>query len=58
MLNRGRFVVKKGRMDENITGSDMTMLMAHVTKVKLFHVVTSFDIFEKLILRRKVCFYL
>jgi hypothetical protein len=45
-------------MDENITGSDMTMLMAHVTKVKLFHVVTSFDIFEKLILRRKVCFYL
>jgi hypothetical protein len=38
--------------------SDMTMLMTLVTKVKLFHIVTTFDIFEELILRREVCMFL
>jgi hypothetical protein len=37
----------------------MTMLKALIAKVKLFHIVTTFDIFEELILRVKcVCFYL
>jgi hypothetical protein len=51
-------VTKKRRLDENITGLDMTMLMDLVTKVKLFRIVTTFDIFEELILRRKVCMFL
>jgi hypothetical protein len=50
---------QEGENDENITGSDMTILMALVTKVKLFCIETTFDIFEELILCRKVCiFYL
>jgi hypothetical protein len=36
----------------------MTMLMALITKVKLFHIVTNFDVFEYMILRRKVCMFL
>jgi hypothetical protein len=36
----------------------MTMLMAPATKVKLFHIVTTFNIFEKLIFHRKVCILL
>jgi hypothetical protein len=36
----------------------MTMLMAPAVKVKLFHIVTTFDIFEELILHRKVCILL
>jgi hypothetical protein len=45
-------------LDENITYSDMTMLMAPAANVKLFHIVTTFDIFEELILRHKVCILL
>jgi hypothetical protein len=44
--------------DENITYSDMTMLMALVAKVKLFHIVTTFDILEVLILYHKMCMFL
>jgi hypothetical protein len=44
--------------DENITCSDMTMSMAPAAKVKLFHIITTIDIFEELILRRKVCILL
>ena len=44
--------------DENITCSDMTMSMAPAAKVKLFHIKTTIDIFEELILRRKVCILL
>jgi hypothetical protein len=49
---------QEGENNENIIGSDMTMLMAPITKVKLFHIVTKFDIFEVLILRRNVCVFL
>jgi hypothetical protein len=49
---------QEGENDENITCSDMTMLMAPAAKVKLFHIVTTFDIFEELILRHKVCILL
>jgi hypothetical protein len=49
---------QEGENDENITSSDMTILMALVTKVKLFRIETTFDIFEELILRRKVCMFL
>jgi hypothetical protein len=49
---------QEGETDENITDSDMTMLIAHITKVKLFHIVTTFDIFEELVLRCKVCMFL
>jgi hypothetical protein len=42
----------------NITCSDMSMLMAPAAKVKLFHIVTTFDIFKELILHRKVCILL
>jgi hypothetical protein len=44
--------------DENITCSDMTMSMAPTAKVKLFHIITTIDIFEELILHRKVCILL
>jgi hypothetical protein len=44
--------------DENITCSDMTMSMAPAAKVKLFHIITTIDIFEELILHRKVCILL
>jgi hypothetical protein len=36
----------------------MTMLKALIAKVKLFHIVTTFDIFEELILCCKVCMFL
>jgi hypothetical protein len=49
---------QEGENDENITCSDMTMSMAPATKVKLFQIVTTFDIFEELILRCKVCILL
>jgi hypothetical protein len=45
---------QEGENDENITRSEMTMLMAPTMKVKLFHIVTTFDVFEELILRHKV----
>jgi hypothetical protein len=48
---------QQGENDENITRSDMTMLKAPATKVKLFHIVTTFDI-EELILCCKVCMFL
>jgi hypothetical protein len=41
--------------DENITRSDITMLKARAAKVKLFHIVTTLDIFEELILHCKYC---
>jgi hypothetical protein len=47
-----------GDNDENITRLDMTIIMALAVKVKLFHIMTTFDIFEKLIFRRKVCILL
>ena len=34
------------------------MLIDHVTKVKLFHIVTTFDIFQELVLRCRVCMFL
>jgi hypothetical protein len=49
---------QQGENDENITCSDMSMLMAPAAKVKLFHIVTTFDIFKELILRHKVCILL
>ena len=49
---------QEGENDENITCSDMTMSMDPVAKVKLFHIKTTIDIFEELILRRKVCILL
>jgi hypothetical protein len=36
----------------------MTMLIDHVTKVKLFHIGTTFDIFQELVLRCRVCMFL
>jgi hypothetical protein len=36
----------------------MTMLIAFASKVKLFHIVTTFDIFEELILGHKVSMFL
>jgi hypothetical protein len=32
--------------------------MDSVTKVKLFQIVTTFDIFEQSVLRRRVCMFL
>jgi hypothetical protein len=49
---------QEGENDENITRSDITMLKAPVAKVKLLHIVTTFDTFEELILRCKVCMFL
>ena len=34
------------------------MLIDHVTKVKLFHIVTTFDIFQELVLHCRVCMFL
>jgi hypothetical protein len=49
---------QEGENDENIIGSDMTMLMDLVTKVELFHNVTTFDIFEESVLHYRVCMFL
>jgi hypothetical protein len=49
---------QEGENDENITCPDMTMSMAPTAKVKLFHIKTTIDIFEELILRREVCILL
>jgi hypothetical protein len=49
---------QEGENDENITRSDITMLKAPVVKVKLLHIVTTFNTFEELILRCKVCMFL
>jgi hypothetical protein len=47
---------QEGENDENITNSDMTMSIAPVTKVKLFPIVTTFNILKEL--SSKVCVFL
>ena len=49
---------QEGENDENITGSDMTILMAFSSKVKHFHIRITFDTFDELMLHHKVCSFL